>query len=486
MTSIFDGKYNVSTEMIATQANDPVIEKITNCFEAIRVRMKEITFMSNLDMSKDRKVTLVLEELDKHISERFGIHFKHVLSDAMGYGIYTAPPKNYNILNPDIEDIYESTKDWFGNSNEKATDRIKYFEKDYEAVMKKWLTSVEGLDKVLNSKGVIVDREKAKITGLPKEYVLFIVMDLKNFMEKYNQSNRNFTAITLHEIGHGFTHIENSVRTVRNTSVILEAIADSLIKKNKSGKESLLIAYEKAYPDKKTELDLLKQKNVISVAINFSSDYLKDCVGFNPTKRASIDSEQLADQFVSRFGLTSELAEGLTNIYDKEKYALLKAYGETIGTAALLSFAYGFILSNILWIGFLSAGVSIAMTIGIIIISSLIRSIITVGGLLENKTYDTNKKRLMRVKADIIRQIRSYNNEPEFVKQLLADLNSTTKIIDSLPDDTDGLVDGFMKKHTTKGNVLSEYNAIEESIEFLMENDLHVSSAKFKLLKENR
>lgn len=485
MARLFDKNLNVTLEMISQQTNDPVIKKIEDCFEALRIRMAENSFVSNLELSKDRKIITVLGELDKVISDRFGINFKHVLTDVFGYGVYTAPPKNYNILNPDIVDNYEEMLDFTNpDKDQKAIDKIKYFDKDYEAVFKRWLKSMDAIDAIMNTKGVVVDRENAKITGLPKEYTLFILIDLKTFMEKYSQSNRNFAAIELHEIGHGFTHIENSIRTFRNTTVILEAISDSMLKKNKSGKESLLIAYEKVYPNKKQELANLKSKNVVNVAISFSVDYLRDCVGFNPTKRASVDSEQLADQFVSRFGLTSELAEGLKNIYDKEKYAALKNYGWSIGSLALISFCYAFILSAMFSVALYATGLVVVFTVGGMIISSIIESIITVGGLLGEATYDTNKKRLVRARADIIRQIRSFKNEPELMKLLLADLDRTTKIIDSLPEDADGIMDTFMKKFTKKGQVLSEYNDIEESIEFLMENDLHATSAKFKLLKD--
>lgn len=486
MGTIFDKKYVISNEMIATQVDDPVLLKIETCFDNLKTRVIELGAISNSSLYHDKIISAELEKLDKIIADRFGINFKHVLSDSMSYGIYTSPPKNFNVLNPEIEEVYEDVDSWYGNSNTKALDKIKFFERDYESIMKRWLNSVDALEKTLNASGVVVDREKAKITGLPKDYVLFIIMDLNGFINRYNQTSKNFVAISLHEIGHGFTHIEDSVRTVKNTKIILDAISDSLLKKNKSKKEAMLIAYEKAFPSKKAELDKLKSKNTAVVSLTLANEYMKECVGFNPTNRASVDSEALADQFVSRFGLASELADSLAMIYDKDKHAVLKAYCQAAGSLGLIYFIWVFVITNMLMTALTVGFMASLLFVIVSFLMSIIRSVVNVGGLLEDKVYDENKKRLQRLRNDVVRQIRTSNLTPELTKQLLSDLTSLDKIIKTLPDDNIGLFNTFMRKFTSKGKILSEYNAIEESIEFLMENDLHAVSAKFKLLKDSK
>ena len=161
--------------------------------------------------------------------------------------------------------------------------------------------------------------------------------------------------------------------------------------------------------------------------------------------------------------------------------SLLKSY-----PLGLIYFIWVFVITNMLMTALTVCFMASLLFVIVSFLMSIIRSVVSVGGLLEDKVYDENKKRLQRLRNDIVRQIRTSNLTPELTKQLLSDLTSLDKIIKTLPDDNIGLFDTFMRKFTSKGKTLSEYNAIEESIEFLMENDIHAVSAKFKILKDSK
>lgn len=486
MKSIFNinkntDNYTLSTEMIDIQQNDYIVNVLNEEFKQIIELVKSNNITDANDAFRNRTIYKIMSKIDVLITKRFGINFKHTAGFGFGYACFTVPPKNKNILNTDIEKTYNATNDMLRYSgkreeNFKTKDTIKYVEKDYLDLSYRWKQSMDSLEKTMNTKGVIIDLRKANIIGLPAEYIVFLVVDLYGLIIDLELNEEELTAVLLHEIGHAFTHIEYSYRTITNTSVLLDSLKENIQIKNKTFKESLIIAYEEAYDEK---LDDIKNKNSISATLYVIDRYIASNIGFNQQPHGLTDSEQLADQFAGRFGVAPVLSNALTKIYKKYPgYLTAKETFIMLSVPMLIFFLYGIIIS-----GVLAGGVvlSIGFLISVIVIK-ITNSIVSIGGLAIGSTYDENKRRIQRIRNEMVRQLRSDKLSKEVLVSTLEQIEQIDLTLKSMPEDNIGFVDKLMRKYTSTGKRLTEFKQIEQLVENLMENDLHVVSNKLKQL----
>jgi hypothetical protein len=100
------------------------------------------------------------------------------------------------------------------------------------------------------------------------------------------------------------------------------------------------------------------------------------------------------------------------------------------------------------------------------------------------RTYDDDKTRMIRIRHELVRQIRSYDLDKTTIKVILERLDILDKIIAITPNNnTDGIINSiylFFRKRNFIGKQLLEYDQFEQLIETLMENNLHIASAKIK------
>lgn len=479
----------ISTEMIDYQHNDNIIPELEKHFSDLIDYYKNMSPANTSHFVNNKEVRGILDNIDEAIFKRFGFKIRHVGSNSGNYGIFTAPPLNYNVLFKENEQYYDIIKSGVYGYGIKTPTDINTIEKDQSSVFTRLAKSMELIEKQLNTKGLKINLKTAKITGLPLDYYLFVIANFEFLIGKLNLSPIQMVAILLHEIGHGFTHIEYSYKTVVNTNIIFETVKEQVGRKNKSLKDSLILGYKKVFGNGNDEF---KNMNSTEVVINVSNIFIRDCVGMSSNPHGGTDSEQIADQFVGRFGLTAELADALklVNADNSE----LKQTMLMLGNIYLVFFIYVWILVLLsgmpLYTG-LVTGLSISL-VGVVyfllatLIISIIYGLLTGGGLSVPSTYDDVKRRITRIKNELLRSIKDCEFTTDEAKHILEQLDSLDGIINSLPDDKVNFINSFFQKYTTKGKRLLELKNIEELIEDLQANPLYASSLKLKTIGENK
>jgi hypothetical protein len=476
----------LSTEMIDPQLNDGVVQSLKVTFEELIEAMGKYKPLRYYYFFINRKISKIINKIDSLLSSRFGITFKHTSGDGIGYAVFTAPPKNYNVLYKDIEDVYDNVSKYLNvlnksEENIKDIPNIKDSERDYDDIMFRWRKSMDILENTLNTSGVIVDRQHAKIIGLPKEYTIFLVADFYGLINDLKLESKELVAVLLHEVGHAFTHIEYSYRTITNTSVLIDTIRENIEVKNMSYKESLILSYKDI---EGKDLSSLKGKSEVTVTLNVLERFVKEHKGFNASMYGTIDSEQLADQFSGRFGLGVELITSLDKIYKHYgNYYLSEEFLASMTSYWLFAFLYGLIGTASIGAATIIGIAAIFFLGAIIIFSSIIDSIITIGGMNKEKIYDDKKQRLKRIRNEMVRMIRSSKLDKDMVKSILSQLDDIDKTINFLPEHDGNFLDKFMRSFTGAGKRLVELEKLEQMTEGLMENNLYIASAKLKQLQ---
>jgi len=477
-------QFNLATEMIAQQQNDYVVKVIEDIFEKIISNTKEFGLDTAKKVFTNRKNKPLIIDLDNVLSKRFGINYTHTFSTGSGYAVWTIPPKNQNILNKNIVEMSEAVDEYTKGQNDENTNtnskNIHNADTQIKQIMYKWHKSMEALEKTMNTTGVRIDLEKAVIHGLPKEYEIFITCDLNIMINEIGLDAKELTAVLLHEIGHSFTHIEYSYRSMTNTSVLIDTINDS-VNKNKSYKETLVLIYEDVLDGKRGDLD---GANDITATIKIVDEYLKTSVGMIPTPHGGTDSEQLADQFSGRFGLGPELISGLNKMnkrFPEQSDFMINLVISII--TATFSFVIGLLIAGGLSGGLFLALVSFTTVMVVGFLTSFFNSILTNGGVNDAKTYDNSKQRLVRIKNEMIRRIRTENVDKKIKVAILHELDDVTAIIANTPDPSLPVTDRLIRMVSSSSRRLANMKQIEQITENLMENDLHASALRINLLK---
>lgn len=475
-------KDNLSTEMIAPQPNDYVIPALIEQFEKIIGFNSKFDFSSSLSYFRNKNVKRIIDRIDTLLLDRFGIAFKHISSDGIGYAVYSVPPKNNSNLKRSIEDHYNDVESYLKNlkGGNKEISEIIDTRQDETAIIKNWYKSINALEKTLNTKGVNIDLQNAKISGLPKDYVVFAMFDPYNLINRAELDAKELVSVLMHEIGHGFTQLEYSYRTVRTTSVLIDSVQDSLLKKNKSFKDTIKIAYEEALDGNPMDLDKV---NTITALIKLGDKYIIDSRYPNEAIHSGTDSEQLADQFAGRFGLGVEIGLALIKL---KKLDITVGMTVTVLTPLLLiTTIYSILLVGGLMGGLLVELVIVAIFIFVWLIQDVVESMFTTGGTGIEQTYDSDKQRFQRIKNELIRQIRTSKLDKKLASKMLDDITTLNKFISVAKDEyksaswSDKLYRIFSS--SAKHNMLMK--EIEQTTEDLMENDLYTMSLKLKTIK---
>lgn len=461
----------VSREMIEPQLNDSVLPHLDELFETLIGKFKS--------RAGKKELFITLDEIDRVITDRFGYRFKHILLPGSGaYACIPLPPEEYNALRQeDIRELYGWFKSYGKDIGAYAGDDIDVIspmEPETSDRTKRFygniIRSIDTMHDALG-KGITIDLKRAKINGLNKNYCVYVVMDPDTLIDA-GINNKEMVAILLHEIGHTFTHIEYSYKTIANTSVLVDTLLDNVRNKNMSPKESLLIAYKQITRD--PEADKLKSSGTITCYLTIASRLCKHFQP-NPQDHAYTDSEQLADQFAGRFGRGKELAVALDKIgklwgWGKGVEFTLRASSYTLFLVAICALCIAFP-------PFLPVAV-----------------IVTINGLVylyyrtwpdvpiyEKATYDDEKRRFERIRNETVRLIRTANLDKNITKRLLENLSTIDAVLQESPDRAEGPLAALWGVIFTNGAKLKEMKKIEQLVEDLGENDLHVASAKLKI-----
>lgn len=475
---LFNNTNIISQEMIQPQINDSIKDDLIKEFDKlIKLADDQSTkLVSSVSFFKRKESIKIIEKVDSLIFKRFGLDVKHISGEDIGYAIFTAPPVNVNILSGEVTDIMTELEDTLGKSNcdsgycpnettddnAKKSSKIKDYFVDTKSVMYRTYKSFLALEETLNTKGIKIDLKKAKISNLPKDYKIFILVDFFALINKFKLTAGEIAAALIHEVGHAFTHLEYSYRTVENTSVLLDTMKRNL-NKGKTNSEVLKLIYEDVLDG---EEDLSKSNEQVA-AVKVLNKYMYRTANMSSDDRHSFtDSEQLADQFSNRIGLGEDL---VTALHKLNSYSIVKMDSENI-------------VITVGWIVFICIMVMVALPAILTYVITILTLTLAVGGDNSNSTtYDTNKQRYKRIRNDIVRILRTSSLDKKVIKEMLKNLEVIDNVINNIGNDS-SLLSALSDIILPWNSKVSSFQKLEEMLENMSENELHVSSNKLRTI----
>ena len=370
-----------------------------------------------------------------------------------------------------------------------------------------------------------VDLEKAYISGPVTEYVAPLASELfwaKVLLGEYGLTAEELTAIMLHEIGHVFTFIEYSNRMSVGNQVLLEAI-DNMYDESGSlrAKQYDFKGVEEFLEMENNEIidAIQNDKNASMMLIRLSTRFVTKL-----TQQTADDhyyktsSEQLADNFVVKFGLGKELAVGLDKLHmggspEKIPTMWLLVIFLQIKTLYIVIRSFIYLLIDV-FKGRSDAKQSLFFTIAIGVISvffptygmlfaailgasqsllGLIFRIYNAGDAVDNFSYDTLRDRTRRVLQGCIEELKDSNLTGEQLRVILGNIEELKQILDVKYDITKNLMgqNQYISPDVLKtvSNIVFSNNRraykekqLQKIIEQAVSNDLFISSAKLKLM----
>ena len=486
----------IKTEMIDIQKDDAAIQNAERVAGELLSAVRSGGYSDPRKAYNNAEIRQLVTQYETILANRFGFP-KLTIMPEKTFCCYIAGAKHvdntissnintmvdsYKQATREIESAYKDFGEGTADINLDNPDIINSHD-EYEqmlAIARSSLTSINSLTNELNSFGVTIDRKNAVIKNLPKEFRLILMLDICD----KNLDAREFVALTLHEIGHGFNNIEYSCKVVNNTSVLVDTFLDNIGKRNKTPKESLLIAYNTAFKD--PDADKLKNQNTVSVFLYVMSRTFKYNMGsMTPSEVHSYnDAEQLADQFAGRFGYGDALGTGLSKVIIRH-------------TNTGYLFVCSSVVFTIIWVTacvlvpFLAPLFAALGIISAVSALEITYALTFEDGEYQWSSYDDLPRRLQRMRNELVRQLREYKSDAEYSKVLLKridDLDNLKKCA------TDGLfrniftrfrspiskmLDLIFSSRRTAINI----KRIEQIQEDLNSNELYVASAKLNQIK---
>lgn len=487
---------SVTHEMIEQQNNDYVVSALNEIFlELINEVNGNSKIKKSSDLYKDSKTLQLMNKLDYTIEERFGIPFKMVAMDgSYQFAVLINSPKDIEVLdNTMTSETLEQTKEVIeqyrlteqNTKDKKDVNEVNMFgrldQKDNLDLIYNYRKSLLSLRDKLKTGSVFVDRKKGKIIGLPSELITYLEHDLVEFIKKIKLTAEELTGCILHEIGHAFTFIEYAYRSVTNTSVLIDTFLENIDKKNRSPKDALILAYEKVSGDTSSDY---KTKDAATATIYMLDSFLKENrFILTGSAHSSVDAEQLADQFMGRFGVGEYVITALEKIHGYfDKKEGVNIFKSNIFFCFWLASCTVFTILMFMW------GMGVLGVLSIIVIITGVYGKLFINDLSVydsdpgyTATYDDLKRRYTRIRNEIVRRLRTSETASKAsVKSMIDSLDKVDAILKSVPDTKVSLIDSIIRKLSSSTKHRLEIRNIERMIEDLSENNLYVAAAKIQ------
>lgn len=339
----------------------------------------------------------------------------------------------------------------------------------------RWGEGSERLDHKEFTAGIMtgtVDLEKVKVTGAFTKFPMTIFMDPGYFKPERGYTAEEITAGLLHEVGHGFFTFATLGDYVWLNYYLTDGVDIALGKKPNVYKVKLLTPeYMQKTLTAMSEKDLadeLKHPTEVNVKKAFlamvgatNRNQLDSTPGFGQYLR----DEQLADMFVSRVGFGRPLVAMLSR--------LSKEFG---GDARHFRTRFTFIQVEVLKI----LGWGGATYLFPVLPPLLLLLGVSVVG--HNATpYDNLTERFIKVKRDLVAQVRNRDVLPSYKEALLADIaviDNTLKAMNQYRTAFETVSNFFNPHYRRKQHRLKT----EERLEALLNSDLFIHSERLKLL----
>ena len=323
-----------------------------------------------------------------------------------------------------------------------------------------------------------VNLHKAVVTGIFSEYEHPMFINFGSLVKFASLAAAEITGVMLHELGHAFDACYYSDRTDR-VNQVLASIQQRVT--NRRGEEDLEYVYRevsKITPSvKKEEIDTFLNGNRVVAGLA----WFKIVVGmvrnqmqndrYNDTAR-----EELADSFAGRFGYARPLATGLDKFsqFNIEKMPSAMAFAYLMEFIQIIGFAAATAITIINPATF-TIGAMLAMM-------SLFYTYVS-GEDFQDYTYDKLKDRYIRIRQDMIEQLKDRQLKPAVVKNMLDTVYEVDEIIK-----TTGEYRGLMNRFSnlvfsTNREALASIEA-QKLLESLASNDLFVAAAEIRTMKD--
>lgn len=464
---------NLTHEMIHSQTDTAFLKEVEDRLASIKNFVIQEDVRNIKYLLDNESIVKYIKEINQILTDRFG--FEINIINRVGSGLSTVPvyPPHFNVLNGESLNFLKDLSSFFNGKDmidkifKNASD-IKDKDVNSNDVYNNIYKSYKSLKDTLEKNKVSVDLKNAKIHNLPKEYNVFIFVDICYILHNKGQNRQpqDIMAGILHEIGHTYTAFEKSIYSVYNTMVLLDTIREYNNSKNNDIINVLEITNQRLGFKSDKKGDTISALTAINDALSgysFTDDKSR--------QNARISSEQQADQFTSRFGYGKHFIEGL----DSYGYAFYRVNGT-------LEISYeenkpAMIILFILLMLFFPVGIPIMI-------------LMVLGNKNEvqdynkfDKKYDSEVRRILRIKQDAIRQIRLLDGktiEREFIKRLKDTIEFADFRIGILSNPNNrNILNKFFDKYQYDIKTKKVVNMLEIS-ESLMENDLHYLNLKLK------
>lgn len=301
-------------------------------------------------------------------------------------------------------------------------------------------------------------------------------------------------AIMLHEIGHQFTYYSALDKAVAVNQVMLQLFSN--LNKTKDLKErTILIKKASEHMNSTIKIeeatDIASNKDEIAIQMFLVNKAVasRGMTSSSPYYDLTM-AEQSADQYVARLGAAVSLAESMDvinkywdiNVYQKNKKEFMRAelYRQISYFASIIT-APGKIMSGILTLAAItSAGMTVGaiiglgvLTIGLAIVDKFVSGAVHGSGI-NHYNYDGPRDRIVRLKQDLVNQLKEVDKDPGYYRQILIEIESMDNIIKKYYPEDSKLVKWFTGK--------DDYDSkkIQQELEALAANDLFVHAAHFK------
>jgi hypothetical protein len=448
--------------MIKYQGKDKNIHKIENIYSQI------IDFIKS---NHDKQVlNSLFSEIDKLIFIRFGFKVKHIIETRNSYSVFAVTPLETHIFTEnknkysEIKETVESEIQNCKKIKEKLnlqhncinsiTEIESFNDKNRASILYYIYNSHKVLKEKLENGFITIDSEKGFIFGLPDEFQSFLFVNIELLITKYNLNSKMLTAILLHEIGHLFTYLKYSHRSVRN-SVFQEESLLSLVRET-NHKDIFRITFnEKIYKEAKKSDITIAYRNINNEIINF--------FGNRSQNHLFVEAEAIADQFVTRFNYGFYLVEALQILNKKLNKTNKKRY---IKSEQLSVLDY----VNSPHLNYNKSSIFIKQLFGFI-------EKLRFGDYSRKALYDREYDRYSKIKNDLNQIIMTHSLSEEEQIDLVFQFEAINSILQKTEKSKSSIFDKL--PHTRKELINKK---LANTINELTSNDLHAMALKFELL----
>ena len=317
-----------------------------------------------------------------------------------------------------------------------------------------------------------VNSEKAVVTGIFSDYEHPLYINFYELIQAHAMTAAEVTAVMLHELGHAFSACQYADRTDR-TNQVLAGIARHLNGGEPGDVDYVFRELSKVTPSVTKEA---ADKIVNGSRTVAGATWFKTIIGMvnSQTQDDTYNEtafEQQADAFASRFGYGKQLILGLDKLsaYTPEKSKALLILTQMVSGMTTLIIA-AMVFASIATGGVLTAFV-MSFYMGLLL--TLHREDVT------DYTYDKLKNRYLRMRQDIVDQLKDIKMNKTKVRELLDMLYAVdtcvkeTSVVKTLP--------AYIANFIYSGARTAEKSITDQQLlEALASNDLFIHSAELR------